>query len=184
MVKEKNLSLTSITMIGIITALTCVLAPLSVPIGPVPISLSNFTLFLSVYVLGTKRSVIGCSVYLLLGLFGLPVFTGYGSGIGKVLGPTGGYMIGFFPLIIISGFFVKKYTDKWYISLIGMFIGSLICNTIGTIWLAFQANMSFAAAFLAGVIPFIPGDLIKMGIAIYIGGQLRNQLQRANILEN
>ena len=72
-------------------AVTCILAPLSIPIGPVPISLTNLAIYLSLYLLNWKRGTISYCLYLLIGLAGLPVFSGFSGGIGKLAGPTGGY---------------------------------------------------------------------------------------------
>ena len=77
-----------ITLIGLMTAITCILAPLSIPIGPVPISLTNFAIYLSLYLLDWKKGTISYILYLLLGLVGLPVFSGFTGGIRKIAGPT------------------------------------------------------------------------------------------------
>ena len=87
---------------ALMTAVTCILAPLSIPIGPVPISLTNFAIYLSLYLLDWKKGTISYILYLLLGLVGLPVFSGFTGGIGKLAGPTGGYIIGFIPMAMHS----------------------------------------------------------------------------------
>ena len=84
-----------ITMTALMAAVTCILAPLSIPIGPVPISFTNLAIYLSLYLLGWKRGTISYLIYLLIGLIGLPVFSGFTGGVGKLAGPTGGYIIGF-----------------------------------------------------------------------------------------
>ena len=84
-------------------AVTCILAPLSIPIGPVPISLTNLAIYLSLYLLNWKRGTISYCLYLLIGLAGLPVFSGFSGGIGKLAGPTGGYIIGFIPMVLHAG---------------------------------------------------------------------------------
>ena len=95
------------TMCAVMTAVTCVLAPLSIPIGPVPISLTNLTIYFTLYILGWKLSTVSYLVYVLLGMFGAPVFSGFTGGMGKLLGPTGGYIIGFVPMAIIGGLVVQ-----------------------------------------------------------------------------
>ena len=84
-----------ITMTALMAAVTCILAPLSIPIGPVPISFTNLAIYLSLYLLGWKKGTISYLIYLLLGLVGLPVFSGFTGGPAKLAGPTGGYIIGF-----------------------------------------------------------------------------------------
>ena len=91
--KASSFRVSQIAMIGVVTAVTCVLGPLALPIGPVPISLTNLVIYFSLYVLGMKNATISYLVYLLLGLF-LPVFSGGAGGPGKLFGP-GGYGIVF-----------------------------------------------------------------------------------------
>ena len=98
---------------ALMTAVTCILAPLSIPIGPVPISLTNFAIYLSLYLLDWKKGTISYILYLLLGLVGLPVFSGFTGGIGKLAGPTGGYIIGFIPMAIIAGIVIDKFSQRW-----------------------------------------------------------------------
>ena len=78
-----------ITMTALMAAVTCILAPLSIPIGPVPISFTNLAIYLSLYLLGWKKGTISYLIYLLLGLVGLPVFSGFTGGPSKLAGPTG-----------------------------------------------------------------------------------------------
>lgn len=96
------------TKIAIFTALLCILAPMSIPIGPVPISLTTLVIYLSLYILGMKKGTISFLIYLLLGLVGLPVFSGYSGGPAKLLGPTGGYIIGFLFIALIGGYVIDR----------------------------------------------------------------------------
>lgn len=182
-----KLSVGQIAVIGLMTAVTCVLAPFSVPIGPVPISLTSFAIYLSLYVLGMKEGTLSYLIYLLMGLIGLPVFSGFTSGPQKLLGPTGGYLIGFIPMVILSGLVIdhanetKGKVRSQVICFAGMIFGTIICYILGTAWLAYQANMDWKAALFAGVIPFIPGDLAKMAIAALVGPKIRRQLIQAGL---
>ena len=153
---------------ALMTAVTCILAPLSIPIGPVPISLTNFAIYLSLYLLDWKKGTISYILYLLLGLVGLPVFSGFTGGIGKLAGPTGGYIIGFIPMAIIAGIVIDKFSQRW-IQILGMIVGTAICYAFGTAWFCIQAGYTVSAALAVCVIPFIPADLIKMVIAMIIG---------------
>lgn len=164
---------------ALMTAVTCILAPLSIPIGPVPISLTNFAIYLSLYLLDWKKGTISYILYLLLGLVGLPVFSGFTGGIGKLAGPTGGYIIGFIPMAIIAGIVIDKYSEKWLLCLLAIIVGTIVCYALGTAWLAYEAKMDMMAALWAGVIPFIPGDLVKMALAILIAPKIKAQVCRA-----
>ena len=97
-----------ITMTALMAAVTCILAPLSIPIGPVPISFTNLAIYLSLYLLGWKRGTISYLIYLLLGLVGLPVFSGFTGGPAKLAGPTGGYIIGFIVMAVIAGLVIDN----------------------------------------------------------------------------
>ena len=98
----------SMVIIGLNSAILCILGPLSLPIGPVPISLTNLVIYFSLYLLGAKQGTLSYLIYVLLGLVGLPVFSGFSGGPGKLLGPTGGYIIGFFFLCILSGKWIEQ----------------------------------------------------------------------------
>ena len=91
---NKKMEIKDIVMVAFMTAVMAVLSPISLPIGPVPISLATFAVCLSATVLGKNLSTLAYLLYLLLGIFGLPVFSNYEAGLAKLLGPTGGYLIG------------------------------------------------------------------------------------------
>ena len=170
-----------LTLIGVMSAVICILGPLSLPIGLVPISLTNLAIYFSIYILGRRRGTIGYRVYLLLGLIGLPVFSGFSGGLPKLAGPTGGYLIGFIFMAFISGLFIDKFSNKICMCFLGMVIGTTVTYLFGTTWLAYVAHMQFNKALAVGVLPFIPGDLIKIIIASLIGPQIRKRLISAGL---
>ena len=165
----KRLSTRKLVLIALMTAITCIFAPMAIPIpvSPVPISLTNLVIMISIYVLGFKDATISYIVYLLLGLVGLPVFSA---------GPTGGYLIGFIFLALIAGLFVDKFPKNRILAVVGMLIGMAITYIFGTEWLAIQLKMSFVAALSVGVIPYLAGDAVKIIIAIIVGPVLRSRL--------
>ncbi len=163
---------------AVLTAVICVLGPISVPIGPVPISLTNFAVFIAVYCLGVKRGTLAVGLYLLIGLTGLPVFSGYSGGPAKLAGPTGGYLIGYLPMAVIAGVFIERYAKKRWLAAAGMIIATLVLYAIGTAWLAHVAGMTFGAALSVGVTPFIPVDLLKIAAAALVGPAVRDAAGR------
>ena len=179
--KKTKTNVREMALIAVMAAVTCVLGPLSVPIGVVPISFTNLAVYLAIDVLGCKRGTISYIVYLLIGLVGVPVFSSFTGGVGKLFGPTGGYLIGFIFMALICGWFIDKFDCKLVPSFVGMVLGTIVCYVFGTVWLAYQAGMSFYAALAAGVLPFIIGDLVKMVIAAVIGPQVRRQLARTGL---
>lgn len=169
-----------LTLIGVMTAITCILAPFAIPMpfSPVPISLTNLVIYITVFVLGMKFSTISYIIYLLLGAVGLPVFSSFSGGLGKLAGPTGGYLIGFIFLALIAGFFIEHFPGKLHFAIMGIVLGSAVYYLFGTIWLAQQMGLSLSAALAAGVIPYLPGDCLKIIIAAILGPKLRKSIQR------
>ena len=115
-----------ITLTGLMTAVLCILGPLSIPlpVSPVPITLTNLAVFFAVYLLGMRRSTVCLLVYLCLGTVGLPVFSSFSGGPGKVAGPTGGYLVGFLFLALIQGFLMKAFPGKNTAAVLGMILGT------------------------------------------------------------
>lgn len=173
-----------LTLTGLMAAVLCILAPVSfrIPISPVAISLGFLAIYFVTSVLGMKLGTLSVLIYILLGLAGLPVFSGFLGGPGPLLGPTGGYILGYVFMAPICGFFVDKWGDKLLLRLLGMVLGSIVCYLFGTAWLARQQSCTFLHALTLGVIPFIPMDLIKLAIASVIGGELRRRLLKAGLL--
>lgn len=181
---RKGLPTQKMALTAVMTAITCVLAPLSIPIpiSPVPVTLTNLVILLTSCLLGWKLAVSSCILYLLLGIAGLPVFSAYGSGIAKVIGPTGGYLVGFIPLSIAAGLvFAHVKTPLIRIALLSLATG-LLLYLPGTAWLAFQANLTFDKALMMGVVPYIPGDLVKIILVVIFGPALLQSLKRAGLL--
>ena len=177
----KKMSTRQMTFIALMTAVTCILGPLSIPLpfSPVPISFTNLAIYLSLYVLGLNGATISYLVYLLIGMVGVPVFSGFSGGFGKLAGPTGGDLIGFIFLTLIAGLLMKLFPGNKVMEAVGLVLGTAVCYAFGTAWLCFQAHMSAAAGLAAGVIPYIPGDLVKIAVAMIVGTALRAALKKA-----
>ena len=171
-------------LIGLMTAILCILSPISlaIPFSPIPISLSTFIIYFMVIVLGMRRSLISMILYILLGFAGLPVFSGFTGGAGKLLGPTGGYIIGYLFLVFISGLCIQYGKYSKISQLVGMMSGTMICYLFGTVWLAFQANLSFTDALAIAVLPFLPGDILKLILSLFVGNRVRRHLIKAGLL--
>ncbi len=180
----RRISVYAITLTALMCAVTCVLGPLSIPLpfSPVPISLTNLAIYFTVYVIGMKKGTASYLLYLLIGLVGVPVFSAFTAGPGKLFGPTGGYLIGFIFLAVISGFFVDRWPKRRLMQLLGMVLGTALCYLIGTLWLSFESHISFAAALVAGVIPFLPGDAVKILLALWLGPEIRKRLKSAGLI--
>ncbi len=164
------------TETALMSAVLCILGPLAIPIGPVPISLATLGVLLATYVTGPLKGTISCLIYLAVGTVGLPVFSGFQGGFAKLAGPTGGYLLGYLFLALISGWFIHNFYDKIWMQFIGMCLGTVVLYAIGTLWLAHVAGLTFVEALAAGVLPFIPGDIVKMIVAMVLGRTLNKRL--------
>ena len=169
---------------GVMTALICILGPwaIQIPISPVPITLCTMGIYFALYVLGMKLGLVSVVLYVLLGAIGVPVFTNFSGGVGKLLGPTGGYILGYLFLAVICGFFLSKFPEKLPLHVAGFVLGTLVLYLFGTLWLQYQLKLTFPAALMAGVIPYIPGDVAKLFIAIIVGLPLKKRLKKARLL--
>jgi biotin transport system substrate-specific component len=140
-----------------------------VPISPVPVTLQVLFIFLAGAMLGARWGLMSVMLYLLLGIVGLPVFSGGSSGIGVLLGPTGGYLIGFAAAAFIIGAFSEKLgTSSVLKNAVFMFAGLLIIYLFGATYLMYVAQISIDSAVLLGVIPYLPGDLLKLALSSFI----------------
>lgn len=180
----KFFTVKQLTLAGLMTAVLCVLSPFSlhIPISPVPVSLGFLAIYFVTSVSGMKIGTVSVLIYILLGLVGLPVFTDFTAGPGKLLGPTGGYIVGYLFMAPICGFFADHFGKRLPLCILGMLLGSCVSYLFGTIWFGCLTNRSFAESLLLAVVPYIPGDLIKLALATAVGSQVRRRLTKANVL--
>lgn len=180
--KQKN-SLYQMTLIGLATAILCILSPISLPLpfSPIPISLGTLAIYFVIMVLGRRGSFLSVLLYLLLGLAGLPVFSGFTGGVGKLLGPTGGYLFGYLTITLVCGFFRDKWPLKIFPNFLGMLLGTVACYGIGSLWVSYQANLSFSTALFTSVLPFLPVDFVKLLLGLFLGLQVQKRLQKFDL---
>ena len=164
-------------MTALMAAVTCVLAPMAIPIGPVPISFTNLAIYLSLYLLGWKRGTVSYLVYVLIGAVGVPVFSGFTGGLGKLAGATGGYIVGFIPMAVIAGLVIDRYRNRG-LQLAGMIVGTAVCYAFGTAWFMVVYTSSKGAITLGAVlgmcvIPYIIPDAVKIAVALLLTKALK-----------
>lgn len=145
---------------------------ISIPTA-VPFTMQTFGIFCALGILGGKRGTISVLIYCALGIIGLPVFAGFSSGIGALIGNTGGYILGFVVSSLVYWFFSSLLGDKVWATVVSMVLGLISCYVLGTIWfIIVYANTTGSIGVLTGlswcVIPFIIPDLIKIGLSILI----------------
>ena len=170
--REKTKTL-NIIYCGIFTTITVILSQISIPLpGGIPLTLQTFAVFLSGIILGGKRAFVSMVVYILMGIIGLPVFSGLSAGITSIVGPTGGFILSFPIMSFIIGLICERTNNKILIFL-AMILGSIPNYLIGAIQFSLVTSSSLYSAFLVCVLPFIVVDLIKAALATTIGSILR-----------
>ncbi len=162
---------------SLLAALTAVGAYISIPIGPVPIVLQNLFVYLMGLLLGLRWGLAGMGAYLLAGAVGLPVFSGGRGGLGHLIGPTGGYLIGFVPAVAAIGFITEKTKGQLVFGILALILATAIIYICGVSWLSIVTNMTLSKALMVGMVPFLPGDLMKIVAALVIAWKLRPILQ-------
>lgn len=151
------------TRMALMVAMNCVSAYIIIPLpfSLSPIALQTMIVNLTGYVLNAKQAFMTMLVYLLVGLAGVPVFTGGSAGPGKLFGPTGGYIIGFlFTAVFLAYFRGEKYSFKRY-ALLGCVIGIPLIYVFGVVQLKLITGMGWDKAIMTGALPFIPLDIVK-----------------------
>ena len=115
---------------------------------------------------------------LLIGLVGVPVFSGYGAGIAKLAGPTGGYLVGYLLLAFIGGMFIEKSKGNPVVSAVGLVLGDAACYVLGTIWFMVLTGLDLPTSLTYCVIPYLPGDVIKIALASLLTIQLDKRVPK------
>ncbi len=174
MKKAKTIHL---VLCALFAALTAVLAQIAIPIGPVPISLATFSVFMTGALLGAKSGAVSQAVYVLLGAMGVPVFAGFKGGLGVLFGPTGGYIAGYILAAWLVGFVAEKFGNKLWGLLSAMLAGFFACMITGTGWFMLITQNGLAKALMICVVPFLPGDALKMILAASLAYRLRPLLR-------
>lgn len=167
----------AMSMTALAAAIISVISPWSIPVGPIPVTLCSFAIYLISSVLGGVRGAAAVGIYILLGGVGLPVFSGFAGGLQVVAGATGGYIIGYIPCALIAGG-ITSLSRKWYWSFAGMLLGTAVLYAVGTAWYILLSGVELVPALSACVLPFLPFDIVKMAVASYLGRRLRTAMER------
>ncbi len=165
-----------LTTISLFSAIICIFSIISIPFGAIPISLSLFAIFLASIILGLKKAVIAVLIYILLGLLGLPVFSGFKGGIQMLFGPTGGYIISYIFVAGIMGLASDNLPKVKYKKMF-LFLASLlslfVCYITGSVQYMLISSIELKKALISSALVFFPFDFLKSIIAIIIGTRIK-----------
>ncbi|KUG03417.1 substrate-specific component bioy of biotin ecf transporter [hydrocarbon metagenome] len=179
MVRPNNSPLRRMVYAAMFGALTAIASLIVIPLQPLPITLQTLFTSLAGVLLGGYTGALSQVIYVLLGIIGLPVFAGGKAGIGILLGPSGGYLIGFIVGAYVIGKIVEARREPglaWIV--LALVVGNLVIYTLGTIQLSIVTHFSLHKALMVGVVPFLIGDLLKLFTAAWLGLKLRKNISR------
>lgn len=153
-----------IVLCALFAALTAVFSQIALPLPftPVPVNLATLSVLLAAVLLGTKAGAVSQCVYLLAGAVGLPVFSRFMGGVSVLVGPTGGYLIGYPIAALTTGFLDARLRGRRFGSVLAMIAGIAVCYAFGTLWYVISTHTPIVSALLACVVPFLPGDALKI----------------------
>lgn len=165
-----------LTYAALFVALTAVCSWISVPIPgtAVPINLATFAVLLSGVILGRKYGVLSMLTFLLLGAIGVPVFHSFTGGLAILTGPTGGFLVGYLALAFLAG----CHRDLKVPFFLAALLGTIVLYACGVLWFVFLNGSTFAVALTACVLPFLPGDALKIVLVYLVKNRIRNAIDR------
>lgn len=177
-----NINTKQVILVGLFAALTAVGAFIQIPLGTVPVTLQFLFTALSGIMLGGRLGALSQLIYVAIGLFGLPVFSGATGGFGAVIKPSFGYLLGFILGAYVIGKLSDSYKKAGFFRLFAAAIaGVIVIYIVGVPYLylimknVLGKDIAFTAALKAGFLIFIPGDLLKCTIAAWLGSRIRRQ---------
>jgi len=166
-----------LVLCALFAALTAVLSQVIIPIGLIPINLATFAVFCAGALLGSKLGALSLALWVAIGAVGMPVFTMFRGGFGALLGPTGGYIVGYVPAAFIIGMIIENaetFTSKKVILYpAAMLVGMLNYFILGTVWFMYSTSTGLWEALMICVIPFLPGEAIKIACATLVAIRVR-----------
>ncbi|HDR15203.1 MAG TPA: biotin transporter BioY [Desulfobacteraceae bacterium] len=158
-------------------AATAAGAYIIIPVPPVPVTMQTLFLSLAGVLLGARLAAMSQIVYVLIGAMGLPVFAGGKAGLGILIGPTGGYLVGFIAGAYVIGKLAQLRPSggiAWIFS--AMAAGTFVIYLLGVAQLSVVAQLSIPKAAAVGALPFLPGDAVKIALAAFVWRKLRPHL--------
>lgn len=175
---KKKITASDLVKTALGAALLVVLAPISFPVGVVPVSLATLAVYTVASALGKYKASVGVLIYLVLGAIGMPVFSGFNAGAGQIVSPTGGFIAGYIICAFIVGTIVDLAPNRIWIYPVSMVAGTIPCYALGTLWYMHLTGLGFDSALGVCVVPFLIFDVMKIAVATFVGYNVRKTLER------
>ncbi|MDR1156959.1 MAG: biotin transporter BioY [Oscillospiraceae bacterium] len=174
----KGIRARDLVFCALFAALSAVLSPLTIPIGPVPVGLAHVSIFLAAGLLGAKYGAVSQVVFVLLGVMGVPVFSGFRGGLGVLAGPTGGFIVGYILCAFLVGLWLDRRGRSLRVLVPAMVCGQLVTYLPGLLWYMYLTQTGLGAALLVCVLPFFVGDAAKIALSAILIRKLWPRLHR------
>ncbi len=166
-----------IVLAALFAALMAVCSQIQIPLPMVPINLALFAAHLCGALLGAKWGALSISAYVLLGLVGAPVYAGFASGPAALFGKTGGYILGYILSAFLVGLLSRRIGFTFKGLCLSMLVGVVACYAFGTVWFMAVTGLNLMTSLAYCVIPFLPGDAVKIALAALLALRLKKPLQ-------
>ncbi|MDR3240235.1 MAG: biotin transporter BioY [Clostridiales bacterium] len=170
---SNNYSTARLVLCAFFAALGAALSQVSIPIGPIPITCTHLSIFLAAGMLGAKYAAASQAIFVSLGAIGLPVFSGFSGGIGVIAGPRGGFILGYIACAWLAGFMMDCMGRTAQKAMLAMLAGLLVNYGLGIAWYIFVSQAGFGAALTVCILPFLPGDALKIVLSAILVKRLR-----------
>ncbi|MCD8118181.1 MAG: biotin transporter BioY [Lachnospiraceae bacterium] len=177
MQSKSRISTKNIVLCALMAAFTAVCAQIQISLPVIPITLGLFGVFMTACLLGPLYGTLSVTIYVLIGAIGVPVFAGFKGGIAVLFGSTGGYIIGYIFAALIIGLITRKFGVKIPVLILAMAAGTLVCYFFGTVWYMVLSGNSLAIALTYCVLPFIPGECIKIIVTALLVPKLKKAIE-------
>ena len=173
----RRLAVPQMALAAMVTALIAVASQIAIPLPMVPINLGLLAIFIAGFTLERRWAMASVLLFLLMGAIGLPVFSNFGGGLGKLLGVTGGYLVGFLASALVYWLFTRLFGQAYWARLTGMLLGLAVCYAFGTAWflVVYTKNTGAIGLWTAlgwCVFPYILPDCVKIALALAIRKRL------------
>ena len=168
------------TLISLFAALISVTAFISIPLGTAPITLQTFGVFSTLILLGGRRGSISVGVYIALGAVGLPVFSGFTGGIGRLFDATGGFIFGFLAAALLYWLLSQLLGSSLTTTVISATLAHLALYAVGTLWflIGYSDGRGLWLTLVATVLPYLLPDAIKLFLAIFVCEKIKKRLNK------